>query len=430
MSDDIKRVSAKFPKKLDFLFRPSRYKVAYGGRGSAKSWSFARALLIQGADRPLRILCTREVQKSIKDSVHKLLQDQIEALGLGGKYQVLDTEIRGHLGTEFIFAGLSNQTRESMKSYEGIDIVWAEEAHAISKSSWDILIPTIRKDGSEIWISFNPELDTDETYLRFVVNPPPNCISALVNYSDNPWFPEVLEQERQHCKLVNPDDYETIWEGKCRAAVVGAIYAKEVELAAREGRICNVPYNPMLKVHAVWDLGWNDSMFIILAQKIRSEIAIIEVIEDSHKTLDWYVGELQNRRYNWGYDYLPHDAEHGNYQTGLSAKKIIENFGRKTKIVQNIGVEEGIKITRMAFRQMVFDRNKAARLLECAKRYKRFISKNGEPGSPVHDEYSHGADTLRYLALVADQMTNEDESKGTYFRNFNTFKPTVIGFGG
>ena len=150
-------------------------------------------------------------------------------------------------------------------------------------------------------------------------------------------------------------------------------------------------------------------MFIILVQRIRSEIAIIEVIEDSHKTLDWYVSELQGKRYNWGYDFLPHDGEHADYRTGLSARKILERMGRKVKITQNMPIEEGIKIARMAFRQMVFDRNKSARLLECLKRYKRHIPKHGEPASPIHDEYSHGADCFRYLSIVADSLKNEDE---------------------
>src|SRR5690242_12113424 len=136
---------AEFPSKLKFLFQPKRYKVAYGGRGATKSWGFARALLIQGAQKKLRILCTREVQKSIKDSVHSLLADQIQALGFGHLYEVLQNEIRGKNGTEFLFAGLSTQTIESIKSYEGIDRVWVEEARAVSKRSWSILIPTIRK---------------------------------------------------------------------------------------------------------------------------------------------------------------------------------------------------------------------------------------------------------------------------------------------
>lgn len=422
-------IDARFPEKLRFLFDPYRYKIAYGGRGSTKSWSFARALLIKGSENQLRILCAREVQKSIEQSVHLLLSDQIRMLELEWFYKITDTEITGINGTQFNFAGLSNITSASLKSYEGVDIVWVEEAQTVTKKSWDTLIPTIRKDDSEIWVSFNPELDTDETYVRFVVNPPPNSHVCFINYDDVPtFFPRVLEDERRHCEIVNKEDYPTIWQGKCRSAVVGAIYAKDVELAVREHRITNVPYNPMLKVHCIWDLGWNDSMFIILAQKMRSEISIIETIEDSHKTLDWYVAELETKRYNWGYDFIPHDGMHKDYKTGKSTEELLKAFGRKPRAIPNVGIEDGIKTARMSFRQMVFDRVKAARLVECLKRYKRIISRNGEPGSPLHDQYSHGADDFRYLALVADQMTNEDEYQN-YGGLETDFRPTVAGSG-
>jgi len=149
-------MNVEFPEKLKFLFQPKRYKIAKGGRGSGKSWSFARALLIQGAEKKLRILCTREVQKSIKDSVHKLLADQIQSLGFGGFYEVLENEIRGKNGTVFTFAGLATHTIESIKSYEGVDRVWVEEGQVVRKRSWDVLIPTIRKPDSEIWVSYNP----------------------------------------------------------------------------------------------------------------------------------------------------------------------------------------------------------------------------------------------------------------------------------
>ena len=153
----------KFQSKLKYLFEPHRYKVAYGGRGSGKSWSYARALLMMGTEKPLRVLCTREVQKSIKQSVHTLLKDQIQALGLGEFYEIVENAIRGKNGTEFNFAGLATNTVESIKSFEGVDIVWCEEAQNISKRSWDILIPTIRKPDSEIWVTFNPYMDTDDT---------------------------------------------------------------------------------------------------------------------------------------------------------------------------------------------------------------------------------------------------------------------------
>lgn len=409
---------ADYPEKLQFLFQPMRYKVARGGRGSAKSWSFARALLQQGVARPLRILCTREVQKSIRDSVHKLLSDQIKAMGYGGFYQILDTEIRGSNGTLFIFAGLAQHTIESIKSYEGVDIVWVEEAQVVTKRSWEVLIPTIRKPSSEIWISYNPELDTDETHVRFAVNPPPNCISVLVNYSDNPWFPEVLESERIHCQLTNPKDYDNIWEGKCKKAVAGAIYADEVAYAIDNGQICNVPYDPMLKVHVVFDLGWNDAMAISLVQKVRSEIRIIEYIEDSHKTLDHYSAELKKKNYNWGKVFLPHDGYSRDFKSGKSSYDILKAHGWEVPAreeINEMSVEEGIRAVRLIFRQIYFDKDKTDKLIQCCKRYRRSINQQTqEAGAPFHDEWSHGADNLRYVAVNAELMDNEDTYTDTY----------------
>lgn len=404
-------MSAEFPDKLRFLFKPARYKVVRGGRGSSKSWGFARALLILGASKKLRILCTREVQKSIKDSVHKLLTDQIQLLGLGAHYRVLETEIRGVNGTEFLFAGLSTQTIESIKSFEGIDICWVEEGQGVTKRSWTILVPTIRKEGSEVWCSFNPDLDDDETYIRFVINPPPDCISIEMNYHDNPWFPEVLEKERAHAERVMPkDEYENIWLGKCKAAVDGAIYANEIRDAVENKRICNVPYESKFKTYAVFDLGWNDQTSIIIAQRHLSELRVIDYIEDSHRTLDWYSAELRNRHYNWGRVFLPHDATHATLNAGgKSSADIMKGLKWDVGMVPNMPIETGIKQARMAFNKVYFDKTKADRLIQCLKRYKRNIPvSTGEPASPVHDEYSHGADCFRYLSLIANQMSNED----------------------
>lgn len=403
-------MTVKFPEKLAPLFEAHRYKVIHGGRGSGKSWGVARALLLMAARNPLRWLCAREVQKSIKDSVHRLLSDQIQELGLGAMFDVLDTEIRGLNGSLFLFSGLSQHTVESVKSFEGVDGVWVEEGQTVSKKSWDVLIPTIRKPGSEIWITFNPDLETDETYRRFVTSPPPDCVVIEMNYSDNPFFPDVLESERIHCKLTNPDDYDNIWEGACRQAVQGAIYAREVAQAVKEGRIAVVPYDPTLKVHTVWDLGWNDSMTIIIAQRLRSEVRVIDYIEDSHKTLDWYAAELQQKRLNWGNDWLPHDGFSKDFKTGKTAAEMLKAFGRKVKQIPNLPVETGIKAARAMFPRACINKVKAERLIECLKRYRRaIIQSTNEPGNPVHDEFSHGADSWRYLSLVCDQFSNEDE---------------------
>lgn len=402
----------EMPEWAQPLFEPARYKVAHGGRGSGKSWAFAMALLVAGAKKPTRIICAREVQKSIKESVHRLLSDQIQAMGLGSFYEVLETEIRGKNGTTFSFSGLAAHTVESIKSFEGADICWVEEAQSVSKRSWDVLTPTIRRPGSEIWLTLNPLLDTDETWTRFVLSPPPNSWVREVNYVDNPWFSDELEQERLHCERTRPDDYENIWLGRCKAAVEGAIYAREVEEAQRDGRVCLVPYEPKLKVHTVWDLGWNDSMTVSFVQRLRGEIRVIDYIEDSHRTLDSYVAEVAARRYNTGFDFLPHDGWHKDFKTGKSAAEILKAFGRKVRQVPKDGIEAGIKAARMTFPAVVFHKDKAARLLECLKRYRRAISTTtGEPGAPLHDEYSHGADNFRYIALCAEQMTNEVERR-------------------
>lgn len=406
------RVDAPFPAKCKPLFSPARYKILHGGRGSAKSWSIARALLILGAQRPLRVLCTREVQRSIRDSVHKLLSDQVQELGLGALYEVQQAVIKGLNGTEFVFAGLSDQTAESIKSYEAVDICWIEEGQAISKRSLDILIPTIRKEGSEIWVSLNPELDTDPAYTRFVENPPPGSVVIEMNWRDNPWFPETLNRERLHAQSTLPmHEYDHIWEGKCLPAVSGAVYADEVAALLKEKRVCPVPYDPALKVHVIWDLGWADAMALGLVQRQHSQVRVIEYLEDSRKTLDWWSAELRNRRYNWGTLWLPHDGESGDYRSGKSAKEILQSLGWDVRIVPKQPVEAGIRQARMLFPRVVIDGVKGARLVECLKRYRRHIpTTTGEPARPVHDEYSHGADMWRYLATVEPDLSNEDFS--------------------
>lgn len=425
--------SVDLPAWAEELFRPHRYKVMHGGRGGSKSWTVARALILQAATGK-RVLCTREVQKSIKDSVHRLLSDQIVAMGLEDRFDILETEIRAPNGGLFLFAGLSGQTVDSIKSFEGCDICWCEEAHRITKRSWDILVPTIRAEGSEIWITLNPELDTDETWVRFVENPPPDSWVRAVNYYDNPYFPAVLEQERQHCQISAPDDYPTIWEGKCRSAVEGAIYASEITEALVAGRVCAVPYDPRLKVHAVWDLGWNDSMSIILVQKGQFELRVIGYLEDSHKTLDWYLGELQKMNLNWGHDWIPHDGATKDFKTGKSTYDLIKAFGRSPKMITaengcETAVEPGIRIARGVLPKCYFDKQKTVRLVECLRRYRRHINaSHGEPGSPVHDEFSHGADAFRYLGVVADKLKNEDESRRPRPLLVNPMLDPVIGY--
>lgn len=407
-------IAARFPKKLKPLDIPKRYKFIRGGRGSGKSWGVARKLLIAGTQKPMRFLCTREVQKSIKQSVHRLLKDQIANLGLSSFYQVLDTEIRGVNGTLFIFSGLSDQTADSIKSFEGVNVCWIEEGQAITEKSLDILTPTIRAEDSEIWVTYNPQLETDPIHVMANADRADSIVIEM-NYNDNPWFPQVLEDERATAQATMPKaKYAHIWEGKCLPAVEGAIYFDEVADAESTGRICRLPYDPLLKTHTVWDLGFNDSMFIVFVQRLASEIRFIKAIEDNQRTLTSYVNDdIKPLNYNWGEDWLPHDGFAKRHQSGKSDSEVLRALGRTVQQTPNMDVESGIRRAREVFPRVYFNKDDAGvmRLIECLKRYRRHISKNtNEPSRPVHDEYSHGADAFRYVCLVADQLTNHSNA--------------------
>jgi len=416
---DVVAIKAQFPMKLLPLFKPRRYKTLHGGRGGAKSWGVARALLLMATDEPLRILCAREIQKSMKDSVHRLLKDQIVAMNLTDEFEVLDTEIRGRNGSMFLFAGLQSHTVDSIKSFEGCDRVWIEEAHGVSKKSWDTLIPTIRKPGSEIWLTLNPDMDSDETYQRFIATPSEDTWVQQINWRDNPWFPKVLDDERQKAeRTMLKEDYEHIWEGKPLRVAEGAIYRHEIDALFADNRVRDVPYDPLLPVHTVWDLGWNDSMVILFVQRGPMDIRIIDHIEESNRTLDWYVAEIDKRPYRYGIDFIPHDGRTRNFQTGKSTEEQLTDMRRKVEVLPVDSIEEGLKAARMAFPKCYFDKTKTGRLVECLKRYRRDVNqRTGEPGAPLHDEFSHSADAFRYLGQAVDLMSNNVSDKLESFKN-------------
>src|SRR3990167_5358556 len=196
-------------KAQEVIASKARNKILFGGRGGGKSYAFADALIGKALYNRLRILCTREMQNSIRDSVHKLLSDRITALGFDDYFVVQKDSIQSRIGSEFIFKGLRHNISE-IKSTEGIDICWVEEAERVSENSWTVLIPTIRKENSEIWVSFNPEDENSATYTRFIKNPPPDCKSEHLTYRDNEFFPDVLRREMEYDKRIDPDKYEHV----------------------------------------------------------------------------------------------------------------------------------------------------------------------------------------------------------------------------
>lgn len=202
------------PIEADGRSIPIRYRAAFGGRGSGKSHAFAQALVIRGANRPTRALCCREIQKSLKSSVKRLLSDKIRTTGLSHLYEETETEIRGPGGTLFLFEGLRSNP-DSVKSMEGLDLAWVEEANTVSQRSLDLLIPTVRKPGSEIWFTWNPKSSTDpvDALLRGT-HRPPNALIERVNFDQNPFFPDVLRADMGFDQLRDPDKYAHVWLGE------------------------------------------------------------------------------------------------------------------------------------------------------------------------------------------------------------------------
>jgi phage terminase large subunit len=404
--------TVQLPEKLSFLFEPHRYKVAYGGRGGAKSWGFARALIIQSGMSRKRILCTREYQSSILESVHHLIADQIEALGLQSKFYVTNTSIQGANGSEFIFAGLKNDPQK-IKSTEGVDIVWVEEAQKVSNTSWEILIPTIRQAGSEIWVSYNPDEEFDPTHVRFVTNTPPGAQVVKMGWEDNPWFPPELEAERAYLETIDPEAYANVWGGECRRHSQGSYYGQQLIAAMGDGRITSVPPDPALLTHTFWDLGISDYTSIWFAQFAGQEIHLIDYYEMSGEGLEHYARVLNQKALAhellYGEHWAPHDIAARELGLGKSRLETAKSLGIGFRVVKlsprSPGrgiVAEGIEAVRGILHKCWFDETRCAVGLNRLKRYrKEWLAKHQcWSDSPVHDENSHGADAFRSLAMA------------------------------
>lgn len=404
--------SIHLPAKAAELERPARYKILYGGRGSAKSWTVARILATKAASQKLRILCCREYQNSIAESSKHLIESQIALLGYDGAFRINSQSIVGTVtGSEFLFEGLHSNVN-SIKSLEDIDICWIEQAETITKASLDVLIPTIRAEDSEIWLTINPELEIDEVYQRYILNPPKDSVVINLNYSDNEWLPKVLEKERLDCLERDPIGYRHIWLGECRQAIEGAIYGDLIHKAKDEGRITSVPYDLAMPVHTGWDLGVLDPTAIWFFQVTRGgEIHFIDYYEDSpaqqggvsETGLPYHARMLKAKPYVYGNHYAPHDIEARELGTGKSRKETGLALGIRFTPVRRIAGKEsredeaGIAAVRDAFSRCWFDAAKTAQGIQMLSRYRRGFNKTLAEFTaiPVHDAASHCADAMR-----------------------------------
>lgn len=388
----------EIPKVFNPIWEKHRYKVFKGGRGSGKSESVARYLLIKGMERKRKIVCGREFQSSIKESVYDMLTSFIEQYELQGFYRVLKTEIIGNNGTTFSFVGLRHNIA-SIKSMFDVDIFWGEEAQTFSANSLTVLLPTIRATDSELIFTMNPDLEEDPAYDMLVMSPPPDTVVVTVNYMDNNFFPDNLRALMEDQKAKDHGKYLNVWEGHCNSAVDGAIFAIEMEKAGADGRITHVPYDKTKPVDIFYDLGRNDKTAMWWVQQIGYEFRFLRYYENSGQHFSHYVKIAKELPYAYGKQYLPHDAE--NEQ--LSAEKTIkrqaqEAFGQGVTIVKRIPRKAlAIDSARGIFDRCVFDKELCADGLTCLRKYAYKVDPETLKTSsePEHDTpWSHGADAF------------------------------------
>jgi len=420
------------PRKLKPLLGPRRYKGAYGGRGGAKSHFFAEQIIVQCLVKPTRVVCIREVQNSIKDSVKQLLIDKIEKLGLLNVFDVLESEIRGPSGSQIVFKGMQSYNAANIKSLEGYDIAWVEEAQTLSQHSLDLLRPTLRKDGSELWFSWNPRFKTDPVDKFFRKSPPEDAVSVLINWRDNPWFPDVLQREMAHDFAVDPDKAEHIWNGAYGFGQ-GAILARWVAIAERNGRILDVEADPdgaPLVISS--DIGFRDTASWWFWQPQLGGYKILKYVGASGMDADDWIPELKKLITATGVPlgriWLPHDARAKTFQSShTTVDKFLTAFGTDhIAVVPQTKKLDQISAARTVINQCAFDKLGCEDGLDGLRAWEYEF--NDETGAfsrePLHNWASHPSDAFAYGCQVM-QLASPPPPKPEDMRGITVGQATV-----
>ena len=392
------------------LLSPSRYKAAFGGRGSGKSQFFADEVVKAHLANPgRRTVCIREVQKSLKQSAKRLIEDKIEQYNLAPQgFRSTNEFIETPGNGTIIFQGMQDHTAESVKSLEGFDCAWIEEAQTLSELSLQLLRPTIRKPGSELWFSWNPRRADDpvDKLLRGPT-PPTDATVVRANWNDNPWFPKVLEQERKDDQKNNPDQYAHIWEGDYIRVIKGAYYASALELAQREERITTLPIDPIQRRYAYWDIGGtsstSDASAIWIVQFVGELIKIVDHYEAVGQPFSEHIGWLHRQGHSEAVMMLPHDGRKHDIVHKATPKSALDAAGFKTEIMPNIGAGAAMKrveAARRVFPRVWFDEEKTKHGRDALGWYHAKIdTQRGANLGPDHDWSSHSADAFGGMAV-------------------------------
>ena len=395
------------------LLAPSRYKGAYGGRGSGKSHFFAELLVEECILHPgTAAVCIREVQRTLTQSAKRLIEQKIDQLGVGPLFRVYEDRIKGPGDGLIVFVGMQDHTAESIKSLEGFRIAWIEEAQTLSHRSLALLRPTIRVEGSEIWASWNPRRKGDAVDEFFRSEKPPGSVVVEVNWRHNPWFSATLEAERALDESRYPERYDHVWEGGYAKAFEGAYFAGVLNDAKAQGRIGKVSADPLLSTRAFFDLGGSgataDAMAIWICQWAGQEIRVLDYIEGIGQVLAYYVNELRQRGHDKAICYLPHDGVNANAITGKRYEDHLREAGMTVEPpVKNQG--RGAAMMRVEALRRLFPKLWFNELTTEAGRdalgfyHERRDSDRNVGLGPEHDWSSHAADALGLMAISYEE---------------------------
>lgn len=400
----------KVPRKLIPLIAPKRYKGAYGGRGGAKSHFFAEQAIIKCLQSPSRIVCIREVQNSIKDSVKQLISDKIAAFGLSDFFDEVESEIRGKNGSLIVFKGMQSYNATNIKSLEGFDVAWVEEAQTFSQHSLDILRPTLRKPGSELWFSWNPRYKTDAVDKFFRQSPPEDAISVMVNWQDNPWFRETpLYKDMLADYATDPDKAEHIWGGAYGQAQ-GAILARWINAADRDGRINDdvLPDGDGAPIIVSSDLGFRDTASWWYWQPMVGGYNVLKYDFDHGLDVDDWLPRITENIVDLGCElgkiYLPHDAKAKTFQSKRSVyERFCQKFGAgKIMMVPQTKKTDQIEAARAIIPSCAFNRKSCEAGLDGLRAWEYAYNEDAGVFSrePIHNWASHPSDAFSYGAQV------------------------------
>ena len=399
----------QIPNRLvDVFTGEARFRCAHGGRGSGKTRTFALMTAVRGYQEGMQgrsglILCARERLNSLDESSLEELKTVIRSYPfLDDYYECGERYIKSKDGRiHFAFAGLRTNV-DSIKSKSRVLLCWVDEAEQVSDTAWVKLIPTIREDDSEIWVTWNPESKESATHKRFREDPPEGCKVVEINWQDNPWFPKELEAARLDDLEKRPDLYNHIWEGGFVVHVEGAYYAREMLEARNSGRLTKVPYDKGTGVITAWDLGMDDSTAIWFAQWVGKELRLIDYYEASGYALDHYAQVLNQKGYMYSKHILPHDVKVKELGTGKSRLEVLQQLGlTNIEVCPMLGLEDGIQQVRTSIPMAWFDEAKCEKGIDALMQYRRDWDDQGKAwrGRPRHDWTSHGSDAFRYLCV-------------------------------